>query len=109
MSHNPNPNADTPGFNYSTAAGVPTNTNQTHIGYVPPSDSSVTESSSSVPMTFTDPTLHSPLGPYVDRNFGKLGGEHGGAGTRTNDRKGETVKNEGDTTTSTAEHHQQPL
>ncbi|CAF0871126.1 unnamed protein product [Rotaria sordida] len=109
MSHNPNPNADTSGFNYPSAAGKPTNVDQTHFGYVPISSNSVVESSSSVPMTTTHPTLHSHVGPSIDRNFGKLGSEHGGAGTRADDRKGEIVKNEGDTTQSTAEHYQRPL
>lgn len=106
MSHNPNPNADTSGFNYPSAAGKPTNTVQNHIGYVALSDSSVTESSSSVPIRQTYTTPNAPLGPALDRNHGKLGDEHGGAGTRDDDRKGDTVKNEGDTTSPTAQHHQ---
>jgi hypothetical protein len=101
MSHNPNPNADTSGFNYPSAAGKPTNLEQTHIGLVPTANSSTTESSSSVPITTT---LNNHIGPSVDRNQGKLGGEHGGAGTRADDRKGETVQNEGDTTSPTAKH-----
>ncbi|CAF2733077.1 unnamed protein product [Rotaria sp. Silwood2] len=107
MSHNPNPKVDPSGFYYSTAAGKPTNIGQTHVGYVPPGDSSIVESSSSVPMTTTNSMLHSYQGPMVDRNLGKLGDEHGGAGTRTDDRKGEIVKNEGDTPSPTAEHYQQ--
>jgi hypothetical protein len=102
MTHNPNPNADTSGFNYPSAAGKPTNMEQTHVGIVPTANSSTTESSSSVPITTTYPTSH--LGPSVDINHGKLGDEHGGSGTRTDDRKGENVKNEGDTTTSVAKH-----
>ena len=50
-------------------------------------------------MTTTQQTQ--PIGPALDRNHGKLGDEHGGAGTRSDDRKGETIKNEGDTTTPT--------
>jgi hypothetical protein len=103
MTHNPNPNADTSGFNYPSAAGVPTNFDQTHVGIVPTANSSTVESSSSVPIKTTHSTLNNPIGPSVDRHQGQLGGEHGGAGTRTDDRKGETVKNEGDTTTSVAE------
>jgi hypothetical protein len=107
MSHNPNPNADTSGFNYPSAAGIPTNLDQTYVGIVPTPNSSTTESSSSVPITTTYPTLNQHIGPCVDRHQGQLGGEHGGSGTRTDDRKGETVKNEGDTTSPTA-HHDQP-
>ncbi len=101
MSHNPDPNANTSGFNYPSAAGKPTNLDQTHVGIVPTANSSTTESSSSVPITTTYPTLNNPIGPSVDRNQGKLGGEHGGAGTRTDDRKGETVVHEPDETTPT--------
>ena len=104
MSHNPNPNADTSGFNYPSAAGKPTNYDQTHVGIVPTSNNSATESSSTVPMTTTHSTSATPLGPSVSVNHGKLGGEHGGAGTRTDDRKGEIVKGEGDKVSPTAEH-----
>lgn len=104
MSHNSNPNADTSGFNYPSAAGKATNLDQTHVGIVPTANSSTTESSSTVPITTTYPTLNNQVGPALDRNHGKLGGEHGGAATREDDRKGETVKNEGDTTTSVAQH-----
>lgn len=105
MSHNPNPKADTSGFNYPSAAGKVTNTDQHHIGHVASGDTA-TESSSSVPQsqTYTTGNVHS--GPALDINHGKLGDEHGGAGTRHNDRKGETVQNEGDTTSPTAQHHQ---
>jgi len=104
MSHNPNPNADTSGFNYPSAAGIATNYEQTNVGIVPTANSSATESSSSVPLTRTHPASVSHIGPSIDIHQGQLGGEHGGSGTRTDDRKGETVKNEGDTTTSTAQH-----
>jgi len=99
MSHNPNPNADTSGFSYPSAAGKPTNTDQNYVANVAPSDSSVTESSSTVPMgqTYTMPTNR--LGPAVDLHHGKLGDEHGGAGTRADDRKGDTIS-------PTAQHHQ---
>ncbi|CAF1020875.1 unnamed protein product [Adineta steineri] len=103
MSHNPNPNVDNSGFNYPSAAGKATNTDQTHVGIMPTANSSTAESSSSVPMTTTYPT-QTHIGPSIDIHHGQLGGEHGGSGTRTDDRKGETVKNEGDTTTSTAQH-----
>jgi hypothetical protein len=99
MSHNPNPNADTSGFNYPSAAGIPTNTFQTHVGVVPTANSSTTESSSSVPIKTTHSTLNDPIGPSIDRHQGKLEGEHGGAGTRTDDRKGENVHNDGYTAT----------
>jgi len=102
MTHNPNPNADTSGFNYPSAAGIPTNTNQTHVGIVPTANSSTTESSSSVPITTTHSTLNNHIGPSIDRHQGKLEGEHGGAGTRADDRKGENVKNEGHTATPVA-------
>ncbi len=104
MSHNPNPNADTSGFNYPSAAGKPTNFDQTNIGIAPTANSSITESSSSVPVTVTHPTVNQPIGLTIDPNHGKLGGEHGGAGTRRDDRKGEIVPNEGDTTSPTAIH-----
>jgi hypothetical protein len=100
MSHHANPNADTSGFNYPSAAGVPTNTDQTYVGIVPTANSSTTESSSSVPISQTYPA--SQVGPTIDKNQGKLGGEHGGAGTREDDRKGEYVKDAGDTTSPSA-------
>ena len=103
MSHNPNPNADTSGFNYPSAAGKPTNIEQTHIGIVPTANSSTTESSSSVPITTTYSTLNDRIGPAVDRHQGKLEGEHGGAGTRANDRQGVHVKNDGYTATPVAQ------
>ena len=102
MSHNANPNADTSGFNYPSAAGVPTNVDQTHVGILPSGNPSIVESSSSVAMTNTFGKAPTQIGPAIDRNHGKLGDEHGGSGTRADDRKGETVKNEGDTTTSVA-------
>ncbi|CAF0791529.1 unnamed protein product [Adineta steineri] len=102
MSHNPNPNADTSGFNYPSAAGVPTNTDQTHIGIVPTANSSTTESSSSVPITTTHSTLNNRIGPAIDRHQGQLYDEHGGAGTRADDRKGENVHNDGYTATPVA-------
>ena len=100
MSHNPNPNADTSGFSYPSAAGIPTNTQQTHVGIVPTANSSTTESSSSVPITHS--TMINHIGPSIDRHQGKLYGEHGGAGTRTDDRKGENVRNDGHTATPVA-------
>ena len=105
MSHNANPNADTSGFNYPSAAGVPTNFDQTHVGILPTGNSSTVESSSSVPMTNAYVKAPAHIGPAIDLHHGKLGDEHGGSGTRADDRKGETVKNEGDTTTSVAEKH----
>lgn len=104
MSHNPNPNADTSGFSYPSAAGVPTNVERTHVGIIPTSSSSVVESSSSVPVTMTHATLNERVGPAVDRHQGQLYGEHGGAGTRADDRKGELVKNDGHTATPVASH-----
>jgi hypothetical protein len=104
MSHNPNPNADTSGFNYSSAAGVPTNLDQNFVGIAPTGNSSTTESSSSVPLSQMQSTPNNHVGPALDRNFGKLGGEHGGSGTRTDDRKGETVPNDGYTVSPTAQH-----
>jgi hypothetical protein len=74
MSHNSNPNADTSGFNYPSAAGLPTNVDETRIG------------------------------PSVDLLHGKLGGEHGGSGTRADDRKGENVPTTGETASPVAEH-----
>ena len=103
MSHNPNPNADTSGFNYPSAAGVSTNSLQTHVGIIPTSSSSATECSSSVPVHVTHSTLETHIGPSIDRHQGQMGGEHGGAGTRTDDRKGEHVRDQGDTTTPVAE------
>jgi len=88
MSHNPNSNADTSGFNYPSAAGIPTTTESS--------------SSSSVTMTTTHSTLNDPIGPASDRHQGKLEGEHGGAGTRADDRKGLNVKNAGYTATPVA-------
>jgi hypothetical protein len=106
MSHNPNPNADTSGFNYPSAAGIPTNFDQTYVGIVPTANSSTTESSSSVPITTTYSILNDHIGSAVDQHAGKLEGEHGGAGTRADDRKGENVKNDGYTATpvATKEH-----
>ena len=94
MSHLPNPNVDNSGFNYPSAAGVRTNIDQTHFGQSPVSSSSAVESSSSVPMKTTVAGLHSPYGGALDPNHGQLGGEHGGAGTRNDDRKGEVVLDE---------------
>lgn len=103
MSHNLDPRTDQSGFNYPSAAGKPTNLDQTHIGYIPPSDSSVPVSSSSVPSSFVHTTPTNIVGPALDKNHGKLGGEHGGAGTRDDDRKGENVPNTGDTVSPTAQ------
>jgi len=105
MSHNSNPNADTSGFSYPSAAGIPTNLDQTYVDIVPTSNSSITESSSSVPMTTTYSTLNHHIEPSVDRYQGKLGDEHGGAGTRADDRKGENVINDGYTATPVATKH----
>ena len=85
MSHNPNTRADTSGFNYPSAAGIPTPTATAQVNAVHPN-------------TETD------LGPAIDPNFGKLGGEHGGAGTRADDRKGEVIFNEGHSATPVAKH-----
>ncbi|UJR30537.1 hypothetical protein I4U23_018067 [Adineta vaga] len=104
MSHNPNPNADTSGFNYPSAAGKPTNFDQTHVGIVPTANNSATESSSSVSITTTQPISQTHIGPSISIHHGQLGGEHGGSGTRADDRKGETVQNEGDTVSPTAKH-----
>jgi hypothetical protein len=104
MSHNPNPNADTSGFSYPSAAGVPTNLDQTNAGIVPTANSSTTESSSSVPISQIHSTPNNIIGPALDRNHGKLGGEHGGSGTRTDDRKSETVPNDGYTASPTAKY-----
>jgi hypothetical protein len=46
--------------------------------------------------------LNNHIGPSIDRHQGKLEGEHGGAGTRADDRKGELVKNDGHTATPVA-------
>jgi len=102
MSHNPNPNADTSGFSYPTAAGIPTNMAETYVDILPTANSSTTESSSSVPMTITHSTLNNRIGPSVDRHQGKFYGEHGGAGTRADYRKGENVHNDGYTATPVA-------
>jgi hypothetical protein len=102
MSHNPNSNADTSGFNYPSAAGIPTNIEQTYVDLLPTVNSSTMDSSSSVPITTTYSTLNNHIGPSVDRHQGKLEGEHGGAGTRADDRKGELVKNDGHTATPVA-------
>lgn len=104
MSHLPNPNVDNSGFHYPSAAGVRTNIDQTHFGVSPTSSSSAVQSSSSIPMKTTHPGLHTPYGGAFDPNHGKLGGEHGGAGTRTDDRKDEIVRDEGNTTSPVAEH-----
>jgi hypothetical protein len=104
MSHNPN--ADTSGFNYSGAAGVRTNLDQTYVGIVPTSNSSNTETSSSVPIVTNNPTLNNHIVPSIDPNYGKLGGEHGGSGTRTDDRKGDNVENEANTACPTSKHHE---
>jgi hypothetical protein len=100
MSHNSNPNDDTSGFNYPSAAGVPTNLDQT-VGIAPTANSSSTESSSSVYTTQTTPLPNT----QIDPNQGKLGGEHGGAGTRNDDRKDEYVTDTGDTTSPVATHN----
>jgi len=102
MSHNPNSNADTSGFNYPTAAGIPTNIEQTYVDIVPTANSSTIESSSSVPITTTYSTLNNHIGPSIDRHQGKFDGEHGGAGTRADDRQGVLVKNDGHTATPVA-------
>lgn len=86
-------------FNYPSAAGIPTNVDKIHIGIVPTGNSLITESSSSVPITTT---LNNHLGPSIDLHQGKLEGEHGGAGTRDDDRKGENVHNDGYTATPVA-------
>ncbi|CAF0756327.1 unnamed protein product [Rotaria sordida] len=101
MSHNPNPNANTSGFNYPSAAGIPTNTDQTHVGILPTINSSTIESPSMVPITTTttQSNLTDHVGPSIDLHYGKLNDEHGGAGTRADDRKGENVKNDGYTAT----------
>jgi hypothetical protein len=96
--------ANTSGFSCSTAAGVPTNLIQTNDGIFPTANSSTTESSSSVPQSHIQSAPNNIVGPALDRNHGKLGGEHGGAGTRTDDRKGETVPHEGDNASPTAKH-----
>ena len=96
--------ADRSGLNFSTAAGVKTNLFQTHDGIVPTANSSTTESSSSVPKSQIHSMANNIVGPALDRNHGKLGGEHGGAGTRTDDRKGEIVPHEGDNVSPTAKH-----
>jgi len=106
MSPNQNPNADTSGLNYPSAAGVPTNLDQTYVGIVPTANSSTTESSSSVPTKTTYPTLNNRVGPSIDPNHGKLGGEHGGSGTRTDDRKGDNVENEANTACPVSKHHE---
>jgi hypothetical protein len=106
MSHNPNSNADTSGFNYPSAAGVPTNLDQNNVGIVPTANSSTTESSSSVRTTTTYPTSNNRAGPTSDPNYGKLGGEHGGSGTRTDDRKGDNVENEANTASPISKHHE---
>lgn len=103
MSHNLNQYADSSGFNYPSAAGIPTNINQTHIGIIPTGNSSIPESSSSVPMTTTiNPTLDNRLEADISLHQGKFDGEHGGAGTRSDDRKGMNVKNDGYTATPVA-------
>ncbi|UJR16147.1 hypothetical protein I4U23_003058 [Adineta vaga] len=104
MSHNPNPNADTSGFSYPSAAGIPTNIDRIPVDIIPTSTSSITESSSSVPVTSTNSTSNSRIGPAIDLHHGKLYDEHGGAGTRADDRKGEIVKNDGHTATPVAVH-----
>lgn len=103
MSHNPNPRVDTSGFNYPSAAGKATNYDQVHTGIIPTGNSSTTESSSSVPISQTQTISTNRVGPALDKDHGKLGGEHGGAGTREDDRKGENVPNVGDTTSPTAQ------
>ena len=102
MSHNPNPNADTSGFSYPSAAGVATNFDETHVGILPSTHSSRTECSSSVAHHAAYPKDTHHIGPSLDRHHGQMGDEHGGAGTRADDRKGENVRNEGDTATPVA-------
>ncbi|CAF0788573.1 unnamed protein product [Rotaria sp. Silwood1] len=105
MSHNSYPNADNSGFNYSSAAGIPTNIDQTHVTILPTTSSSTIESPSTISITTT--TTQSNLNNHVrtsgDLHYGKLNDEHGGAGTRADDRKGENVKNDGYTATPVAQ------
>lgn len=103
MSHNPNPRVDTSGFNYPSAAGKATNLEQINTGIIPTGSSSTNESSSSVPSSQTQTIQTNRVGPALDKDHGKLGAEHGGSGTRTDDRKGENVPNTGDTVSPTAQ------
>ena len=84
MSHNLNSTTNTSGFNYPSAAGIPTG------------------DSSSVPIATEHSTLNDSTGTTVDPHHGKLEGEHGGAGTRADDRLGINVKNDGHTATPVA-------
>ena len=72
---------------------VPTNMDQTYVGIMLTANSSITDSSSSVPITITHST---------DRHQGKVYGEHGGARTRADDRRVEHVHNDGHTGTLVA-------
>lgn len=110
MSSNPNPYTDSSGFNYSAAAGIPTNTFQTHFSNIHAGDKLIPESIKSVPVTpLTQPVLEVHTQPIISENFGKLGGEHGGAGTRENDRKGEIVNHEVDDASPVTKHYQRPV
>ena len=96
MSHDLSSNTDTSGFNYPSAAGVPTNVDQTHVGVIPTGDSL------SVPIATAHSISNAPIEPSLDRHQGKLEGEHGGAGTRADDRQGINVTNDGHTATPVA-------
>jgi len=90
---------DDSGFNYPSAAGLKTNSDVQIVGLTPSTIDPVTLSSTSVTSAETV-----TLTPHIiDPNHGKLGsGEHGGAGTRADDRQGQNVKQTGDTLTPVA-------
>ncbi|CAF2369672.1 unnamed protein product [Rotaria sp. Silwood2] len=103
MSHNPYPNANTSDFQYPNAAGILTNINQTNVGILPTTNSSTIESSSMVSITTTQSNLNNHTRLSINHLYGKLNDEHGGAGTRADDRKGANVKSDGYTATPVAQ------
>ncbi|CAF0849551.1 unnamed protein product [Didymodactylos carnosus] len=82
---------DSSGFNYSSAAGVPSG--GVHDRSALPTTHDTTTVAISSP---TSPTVL--MGTTLSPDHGKLGSEHGGAGTRNNDRLGQNVPQTGDTT-----------
>lgn len=70
MSHNPNPNADTSGFNFPSAAGVRANVDRVSIGIAPTVNDSITESSSSSAIRYTVPDSQYSKGLANDPNLG---------------------------------------
>ncbi|CAF1343603.1 unnamed protein product [Didymodactylos carnosus] len=85
---------DSSGFNYNSAAGVPSRGVREQPALPTTHDTTVVVTSSAT--ASTNPTVL--IGTTLSPDYGKLGGEHGGAGTRSDDRLGQNVPQTGDTT-----------